>query len=105
VAAPATTPNPRPNLAPLTISEARSRLPGVLRKRYGRRYTSRRGPLKKSCYRLSSKKVRCGVGWKTRRDRYAGHATMWNDKAAPDSIRFTTSIRRTPRATSAAGTR
>ena len=95
------TPNPEPNVPPLKIGEARSRLPSVLRRQYGRRYTSRRGPLKKSCYRLSSEKVRCGVGWNTRRDRYSGNATMWNDHDDPDSIRATTSIRRTRRATSA----
>jgi hypothetical protein len=87
--------------APLRIREARSRLPRVLRKRYGRRYTSRRGPLKRSCYRLSSGKVRCGVGWNTRRYRYSGNATMWKAQDDADSIRCTTSIRRTRRATSA----
>ena len=93
------TPNPEPNVPPLKIREARNRLPGLLRKKYGRRYTSRRGPLKKSCYRLSSGKVRCRVGWNTRRHRYSGHATMWNDQDDPGSILFTTSIRRTRRAT------
>jgi hypothetical protein len=62
---PTSTPNPESVVPPLTIAEARRRLPGVLRKRYGKRYTSRRGPLKKSCYRLSTEKVRCGVRWKT----------------------------------------
>jgi len=89
------TPDPKPNVPPLKIGEARSRLPGVLRKRYGRRYTSRSGPLKKSCYRLSREKVRCGIAWNTRRHRYSGNATMWKDRNDPDSIRFTTSIRRT----------
>jgi Domain of unknown function (DUF4114) len=89
------TPNPAPNVPPLTIGEARSRLPSVLRKQYGRRYTSRRGRLKRSCYRLSSEKVRCGVGWNTRRHRYSGKATMWNDQDDPGSILATTSIRRT----------
>ena len=96
--APTSTPNPASNVPPLKIGEARSRLPSVLRKRYGRRYTSRRGPLKKSCTRLSSKKVRCRVGWNTRRHRYTGYATMWNDQDDPDSILATTSIRRTRRA-------
>ena len=99
------TPTPNANVPPLTIGEARSRLPGVLRKQYGRRYTSRRGPLKKSCYRLASEKVRCGVGWNTRRHRYSGKATMWHDQDDPDSIRATTSIRRTRRATSSLPTR
>jgi hypothetical protein len=88
------TPNTRPNVPPLKIGEARSRVPGLLRKRYGRRYTSRRGPLKRSCYRLSSEKVRCGVGWSTRRHRYSGKATMWHDRDHPHSILFATSIRR-----------
>lgn len=89
------TPNPAPTVPALTIGEARSRLPSVLRKHYGRRYTSRRGPLNKSCYRLSSEKVRCGVGWNTRRHRYAGKATLWKNQRQPDSILATTSIRRT----------
>jgi hypothetical protein len=89
------TPDPKPNVQPLKIGEARSQLPSVLRKRYGRRYTSRSGPLKKSCYRLSREKVRCGIAWNTRRHRYSGKATMWKDRNDPDSIRFTTSIRRT----------
>ena len=89
------TSNPKPNMPPLEIGEARSRLPSVLRKQYGRRYTSRRGPLKASCYRLSSEKVRCGVGWRTRRHRYSGKATMWHDRDDSHSILSTTSIRRT----------
>jgi hypothetical protein len=96
-ATPTPTPSPAPNVRPMTIGEARSRLPSVLRKQYGRRYTSRRGPLKKSCHRLSGEKVRCAVAWNTRRYRYSGHATMWNDPVDPGSIRFTTSIRRTRR--------
>jgi hypothetical protein len=92
---PKPTPNPKPNVAPLKIGEARSRVPSVLRKQYGRRYTSRRGALKRSCHRLSSEKVRCGVGWNTSRHRYSGNATMWNDQDDPNSILFTTSIRRT----------
>jgi hypothetical protein len=95
------TPNSRPNVPPLKIGEARSRLPSVLRKQYGRRYTSRRGPLKRSCYHLSSEKVRCGVGWNTRRHRYSGKATMWHDRVDRDSIGFTTSIRRARRPTAA----
>jgi Domain of unknown function (DUF4114) len=98
---PTPTPNPESNVPPLTIAEARRRLPGVLRKRYGKRYTSRRGPLKKSCYRLSTEKVRCRVRWKTRRHRYAGHTTMWRKRADPGTIRFSTSIRRTRRTTTA----
>ena len=97
-----TTPNPESdvpplesNVRPLTIAEARRRLPGVLRKRYGKRYTSRRGPLKKFCYRLSTDKVRCRVRWKTRRHRHAGNATMWRKRRDPDTILCTTSIRRT----------
>jgi hypothetical protein len=98
---PTPSPNPESDVPPLKIAEARSRLPGVLRKKFGKRYTSRRGPLKKSCYRLSTEKVRCGVRWKTSRHRYVGNATMWRDQDDPDSILFTTSIRRTRRATSA----
>jgi hypothetical protein len=83
--------------APLTIREAQSRLPRVLRRQYGRRYTGRRGRLRKSCYRLTTERVRCRVRWHTRRHRYSGHATMWKAQADPGSIRFTTSIRRARR--------
>lgn len=95
----APTANSEPSVAPLKLGKARSRLPSLLRKHYGRRYTSRRGPLKKSCRRLSIQKVGCGVGWNTKRHRYSGNVTMWNDHQDPDAIRFTTSIRRTRRAT------
>jgi hypothetical protein len=107
---PTPTPNPESNVPPLKIAdarrplkiaEARRRLPAVLRKRYGKRYTSRRGPLKKYCYRLSAERVRCRVRWNTRRHRYAGNATMWRKREDPDTILFTTSIRRTRRTTTA----
>jgi hypothetical protein len=103
---PTPTPNPESdvpplasNVPPLRIAEARRRLPGVLRKRYGKRYTSRRGPLKNFCYRLSTEKVRCKVRWKTRRHRYAGNATMWRKRQHPDTVLCTTSIRRARRTT------
>ena len=96
-----TAPNAESNVPPLKIREARRRLPRVLRKQYGRRYTRRRGPLRKSCYRLTTEKVRCRVRWNTRGHRYSGNATMWKDQGDPDSILFTTSIHPTHRATSA----
>ena len=96
---PPPTPNAKPKVPPLTIREARRRLPRVLRKQYGRRFTRRRGSLRKSCYRRSTEKVRCRVRWNTRRHRYSGTATMWKDQDL-NSILFTTSIRRTRRATS-----
>jgi hypothetical protein len=89
------TSNPKLTVPRLKVGEARRRLPSVLRKQYGSRYTSRRGPLERSCYRLASEKVRCGVGWNTGRYRYSGKATMWHDRDHPRSIRCTTSIRRT----------
>jgi hypothetical protein len=92
---PTPTPNAKSNVPPLKIREARRRLPRVLRKQYGRRFTRRRGSLRKSCYRLSTEKVRCRVRWNTRRHRYSGNATMWNDQDDLNSILFTTSIRRT----------
>jgi hypothetical protein len=95
---PTETPNAQFDVWPLKIREAQRRLPKVLRKRYGRRFTSRRGPLTRSCSRLASGKVRCRVRWNTRRHRYSGSATMWKDVDDPNAIRFTTSIRRTPRA-------
>ena len=92
--------NAKSKMRPLTIREARRRLPRVLRKQYGRRFTRRRGPLRKSCYRRSTEKVRCRVRWNTRRHRYSGNATMWKAQDDLNSIVFTTSIHRTRRATS-----
>ena len=93
--------NAKSNERPLKIREAGRRLPRVLRKQYGRRFTRRRGTLRKFCYRLSTEKVRCRVRWNTRRHRYSGKATMWKDQDDPNSMVFTTSIHRTRRATSA----
>jgi hypothetical protein len=98
---PPPTPNAKSKVPPLKIREARRRLPRVLRKRYGRRFTRRRGPLRKFCYRRSAEKVRCRVRWNTRRHGYSGNATMWKDQDDPNSTVVTTSIHRTPRATSA----
>ena len=95
---PTGTPNAESNVPPLKIREARRRLPRVLRKQYGRRFTRRRGSLTKSCSRLSTEKVRCRVRWNTRPHRYAGNVTMWKDQDDLNSILFTTSIRRTLRA-------
>jgi len=101
VTTPTATRNAESSVPPLKIREARRRLPRVLRKQYGRRFTRRRGRFRKSCYRLTTEKVRCRVRWNTRRYHYSGTATMWKDQDDPDSILFTTSIRRTHRATSA----
>jgi hypothetical protein len=95
------TPNAKSKVPPLKIREARRRLPRVLRKQYGRRFTRRRGPLTKSWSRRSTEKVRCRVRWNTRRHRYSGNVTMWKDQDDLNSIAFTTSIHRTRRATSA----
>ena len=95
---PTGTPNAESNVPPLKIREARRRLPRVLRKQYGRRFTRRRGSLTKSCSRLSTEKVRCRVRWNTRPHRYAGNVTMWKDQDDLNAILFTTSIRRTLRA-------
>ena len=92
------TPNAKSNVPPLKIREARRRLPRVLRQQYGRRFTRRRGSLTQSCSRLSTEKVRCRVRWNTRGHRYFGNATMWKDQDDLNSILFTTSIRRTLRA-------
>jgi Domain of unknown function (DUF4114) len=95
---PTETPNAESNLLPLKIREARRRLPKVLRKQYGRRFTRRLGPLTRSCSRLATGKVRCRVRWNTRRHRYSGSATLWKELDHRNSILFTTSIRRTSRA-------
>ena len=95
---PTETPNTESNVMPLKIHEAQRRLPKVLRKQYGRRFTRRIGPLTRSCSRLATGKVRCRVRWNTRRHRYSGSATLWKELDHRNSILFTTAIRRTPRA-------
>jgi hypothetical protein len=70
-------------VAPMGVKEARSYLAGVLRHRYGKRFTRRRGRLQRFCYRISSEKVRCRVGWNYTRYRYSGSVTLWNDPAHP----------------------
>jgi hypothetical protein len=95
---PTGTPDVKSNLLPLKVREAERRLPKVLRKRHGKRFTKRHGPLTRSCSRLATGKVRCRVRWNTGRHRYSGSATMWRELDSRDSILATTSIRRTLRA-------
>lgn len=100
--APASTPAPAPTPAPsgaeeepvkpMTISEARSYAPEVLRQKYKRRFA--RSTLKRACSRLSRRKVRCRVAWRKKPYRYSGTVTMWNDEDDPDSFIYRTSIRR-----------
>lgn len=76
---------------PMGVNEARSYLSGIVKKRFGKRFTRRRGRLQRSCYRLSSEKVRCRVGWNYKRYRYSGSITLWNDPE--DSANYIYSVR------------
>jgi hypothetical protein len=89
-AAPApTAPGPAPTAAPtqpttvkpLSIAEARGYVPSVLRKKFGSRFKP--SSLTRSCYRLTSEKVRCRVGWNRSVWRYSGSVTLWNDPGDP----------------------
>jgi hypothetical protein len=66
---------------PLSIAEARGYVPNVLRKRFGSRFKP--ASLTRSCYRLTSEKVRCRVGWRRIGWRYSGSVTLWNDPSDP----------------------
>jgi hypothetical protein len=83
---PSSTPAPSGSgevVAPMTIREARSLLPAVLRRRFHERFVGRTGRLRRTCSRLTREKVRCRVGWNYRRYRYSGSVTLQNDPADP----------------------
>jgi hypothetical protein len=85
---------PSAGVAPLTISDARANLNGALRQKFGGRFASHRN-FKRSCYRLTSQKVRCRVRWDHGQWRYSGAVDLRNDPDDPDgAILFSTTIRR-----------
>jgi hypothetical protein len=89
-------PAPEPEsdvIGPLTVSEARSLVPQVLRRKYPNKF--RRASLTRSCYRYTAKKVRCRVAWRNRPYKYSGYVTLWNDPDDAAYFRYVTSIRRT----------
>ncbi len=90
-----------PPVEPMTIAEARSNVPDVLREKYKSRFA--RSTLTRACSRLSSKKVRCRVGWRKKPYRYSGTVTMWNDESEPGSFLYRTSISRKRVASSRSG--
>jgi hypothetical protein len=106
---PAATPTPTPtptstqpatqptSYVAMTISEARSDVPVVLRKEYGSRFA--RSTLTRACLRASSRKVRCRVAWRKSPYKYSGAVTLWygDDDAANDyaTFTYTRQIRRT----------
>lgn len=80
---------------PLTIAEGRASLAGVLREKFGGRFTVRRR-FNRACYRLLPSTVRCRVRWDHGRWRYAGAVDMKNDPDDPEnSILYRTTVRRT----------
>jgi hypothetical protein len=66
---------------PLSIAEARGYVPSVLRKQFRSRFKP--ASLTRSCYRLTSEKVRCRVAWRRIGWRYSGSVTLWNDPSDP----------------------
>ena len=81
-------------VAPLTIAEARASLPGVLRDKFGGRFTVRRN-FKRECYRLLTSTVRCRVRWDHRQWRYSGAVDMKNDPDDPEnSLVYRSTVRR-----------
>ena len=78
---------------PLKVREGRSLVPQVLRTEYRRKFT--RSTLRRSCWRLTTQKVRCRVSWRKRPYKYRGSVTMWNDPGDPENrFIYRTSIRR-----------
>lgn len=60
----------------LSKSQAARVVRHALWKRYGSRYTARRG-YQRSCGRISRTRVRCRVSWTTSKSRYRGKVTVW----------------------------
>lgn len=62
-------------VTPLSIGEARRHVTVALRRRFGRRFTTRRD-YRTSCQRQSELRVRCFVSWTLRQRRYRGTVTI-----------------------------
>jgi hypothetical protein len=81
------------DLTAFSIREAKSMVPGLLRKEFHSRF--RRGSLTRSCYRYTDVKVRCRVGWTKKPFRYRGNVTVRLD---PDdrlnSVLYTVNVHR-----------
>jgi len=96
----APTSQPSKQVPPLTIAEGRASVVGVLRDKFGGRFTARRG-FKRDCYRLLVSTVRCRVRWDHGPWRYSGAVDMKNAPDDPEnSIAYRTTIRRTRQHTS-----
>jgi hypothetical protein len=93
---PVPTPAPtldEPDVAPLTIVDARSYLPDALKDKYGTRFS--RSGFTRACNRYSVAKVRCRVAWRKSPYKYTGTVTLWNDPEDPEgSYVYSTSIKR-----------
>lgn len=63
----------------MSVSEARDLVPHVLSRKYGKRFRKRSGRLRRSCYRITTAKVRCRVSWNYKQYRYFGNVTLWAD--------------------------
>jgi hypothetical protein len=92
---PPATDSPQPvSVPPMTASDARTLLPGVLRGKYGRRFTHRTH-YKRSCYRWTSQTVRCDVRWENAGYRYRGNVKLRNDPDDPaNSFVYTITVHR-----------
>jgi hypothetical protein len=76
------------------MAEGRASLSGVLRDKFGGRFTNRRN-FKRECYRLLTSTVRCRVRWDHGQWRYSGAVDMKNDPEDPDnSLVYRTTVRR-----------
>jgi hypothetical protein len=86
--------SPAPDVAPLTIADARANLTSILRKKFAGRFTSHRN-FKRDCYRLLPSTVRCRVRWDHGQWRYSGAVDMKNDPEDPqNSLVYRTTVRR-----------
>jgi hypothetical protein len=82
----------------LTVGDALARLPGLLRREYGRRYTRRVGRLRSHCFHGNPVRVRCRLHWRDKRFRYDGSMTLQRPAAPGEALIHSLEIRRTRRA-------
>jgi hypothetical protein len=78
---------------PLKVREARSALPGILKREFHSHFTHRKH-YARSCARWSAQKVRCTVRWDWTKWRYRGAVSMRNDPDDPGSILYWRNIHR-----------
>lgn len=77
-----TNPPPPPSPPPLDLTMTRSDIRSYIRGMIRRRTNGRVRKLRSRCRRLSYRSVRCRLGWRIGRYRYAGTARLWHSTSS-----------------------